>query len=207
MCVNEFAEFWWPLWVDLFPLTASFTHVQCNLFTPFKFAVSQAAKELFEWLLRKTSARMFVCVWGTYICTVRMYANPGHAVISGSCGQHKHSHTHKGNCSACDHLVVLWPICISGWVISAPAWIPPQAALQLPFPFPPSAFPTIRHACACSFGCEATMSGGAQPFSACYYVVVLSQTNDCVCAVCTRLCVCVCEFSSIPCGYCHSACR
>lgn len=76
-----------------------------------------------------------------------------------------------------------------------------------PFSFPPSAFHTIRHACACSFGCETTMSGGAQPFSACYYVVALSQTNDCVCAVCTRVCVCVCEFSAIPCGYCHSACR
>lgn len=46
---------------------------------------------------------------------------------------------HKSSCTACDHLVVLWPICISGWVNSASTRFPPQAALHTPHrpPLPP----------------------------------------------------------------------
>lgn len=112
---------------------------------------------------------------------------------------------HKSSCTACDHLVVLRPICISGWVISASTRFPPQAALH-PLDTPHTLHPihSTRHVCACSFGCETTMSGGAQPFATCYYVVAPSQTCE---RTYISLYVCVCVFTLIPCGHCHSACR
>lgn len=112
---------------------------------------------------------------------------------------------HKSSCTACDHLVVLRPICISGWVISASTRFPPQAALH-PLDTPHTLHPihSTRHVCACSFGCETTMSGGAQPFATCYYVVAPSQTCE---RTYISLYVCVCVFTLIPCGHCRSACR